>query len=239
MTDSKLKSDGGGDKPFHEEVGLDSRLEMQNALAARVERVHKEFEEGLEFIKNYTRSVTFFGSARCLENSPYYEKARRLAGRIAKELQYTVLTGGGGGIMEAANRGAYEAGGESVGLNIKLPKEQKKNTYTTDEMEFYYFFVRKVALSFAAEAYVFFPGGFGTMDEFFEIVTLVQTRKVPKVPIILYGDEYWQPLARFISEEIYKKHSAIDSEDISLYTITEDEDTIIEFIKKAPIIQTG
>jgi len=225
------------EKPFHEEV--QSRIEMQDEITKRVSKIEKEFQEAFEFIKNYPRSVTFFGSARLRDPHPLYQQARKLAGRIAKELQYTVLTGGGGGIMEAGNRGAFEAEGESVGLNIKLPSEQQENGFTTDSLELYYFFTRKVALSFAAEAYVFFPGGFGTLDEFFEILTLVQTRKVPTVPIILYGKEYWKDLESFISQNMYKELGAISEEDMSLFTITEDQDKIIKIIKESPIIQNG
>ncbi|MDP3996794.1 MAG: TIGR00730 family Rossman fold protein [bacterium] len=222
------------ERPFHEDV-THSRVAMQDEISGRVTRIEKEFKEAFEFIKCYPRSVSFFGSSRSRENDPYYEKARALAGRIAKDLQYTILTGGGKGIMEGANRGAFEAGGESVGLNITLPTEQLPNEYTSDQMNFYYFFTRKVALSFAAEAYIFFPGGFGTLDEFFEIATLVQTRKIPSVPIILYGREFWENLSHFIEENLLKKHGAIDEEDMSLYTITENEEEIIEIIKNAPL----
>ncbi|PIQ91326.1 MAG: TIGR00730 family Rossman fold protein [Parcubacteria group bacterium CG11_big_fil_rev_8_21_14_0_20_39_22] len=225
------------DRPFHE-ISM-SRIEMQSAITERVDRISKEFNKAFEFIKNYPRSVTFFGSARFRHASDHYEDAVRLAERISKELQYTVLTGGGGGIMEAANKGAFNAGGESVGLNIKLPTEQQENEYVTDIMEFYYFFTRKVALSFAAEAYVFFPGGFGTLDEFFEIVTLIQTRKIPQVPVILHGEDFWKPLNEFIRENMFEKHGAISQEDMLLYHITEDEDEIIDIIRSAPIRQTG
>ena len=220
-------------KPFHEENF--SRIEMQDAITARVSRISGEFKRAFEFIRSYPRSVSFFGSARFLENDPHYANAYRLAKRISSELQYTILTGGGAGIMEAANKGALETGGESVGLNIMLPEEQRRNHFTTDSMDLYYFFVRKVALSFAAEAYVFFPGGFGTLDEFFDIITLIQTRKIRRVPIILYGNDYWKNLHKFIADDLLKKHAAIDEEDMSLYTITENEDEILEIIRKAPV----
>ena len=158
-------------------------MEVHQAINKRLDRIYNEFKSAFEFIKKYPKSVTFFGLARIDENNPYYQKARNLAGRIVKELDYSVLSGGGGGIMEASNRGAFDAGGKSVGLNIRLPKEQIPNKYTTKTLELSYFFVRKVALSFAAEAYIFFPGGYGTLDEFFEIITLIQTRKIPQVPI--------------------------------------------------------
>ena len=145
-----------------------------------------------------------------------------------------VVTGGGPGIMEAANKGAFEAKGKSLGLTIKLPQEQTTNPYITNEVSFNYFFSRKVCLSFSAEAYLFFPGGFGTLDELFEILTLVQTRKIEKVPIILVGNDYWTALDAFIKEHLLSKEM-IDSEDITLYSISENEDEIIEIIRNAPV----
>jgi uncharacterized protein (TIGR00730 family) len=216
-------------------VGPMTKDEVQEAIRARVSEVDRELRGIFQFIKDYPKSVTFFGSARVDETNLYYNQARHLSARIAKELGYTVLTGGGGGIMEAANRGAHEAGGQSVGLNIKLPKEQQLNQYTSASYEAYYFFVRKVGLSFAAEAYLFFPGGFGTLDELFEILTLVQTNKIRKTPVILVGTEYWHKLNEFIAEMMLKKVHAIDQEDMNLYTITDDEDEIIRLIKETPV----
>jgi uncharacterized protein (TIGR00730 family) len=178
--------------------------------------------------------VTFFGSARTDENDSNYRKARSLANRIVKELNYAILTGGGPGIMEAGNRGAHEAGGKSAGLTIELPHEQLSNKYLTDEIRFHYFFSRKVCLSFAAEAYVFFPGGFGTLDEFSEILTLVQTGKIERVPIILVGRAYWKNLEHFFKESMIQ-NKMIEEDDLSLFTITDDEDEIIDIIKNAPI----
>jgi len=211
------------------------KQEVNEQIQSRVARIDREFLSAFQFITGFPRSVTFFGSSRFTEESEHYIQARRLAGRIVKDLGYTILTGGSAGIMEAANRGAFEAGGESVGLNIRLPKEQGRNKYTTAAIDFSYFFVRKVALSFAAEAYIFFPGGFGTLDEFFEIITLVQTRKIRKVPIFLVGKDYWEPLNVFIRENIYELHRAISRHDLDLYTITDDEDEIIQAIRSVPI----
>ena len=208
--------------------------QMSEAINKRIPLIFEEFSNGFEFIKNYPLSVTFFGSARMDENDPYYIKARGLAKRIVEELRYSVLTGGGPGIMEAANRGAYEAGGNSIGLTIDLPKEQKDNEYLTDKIGFHYFFSRKVCLSFSAEAYIFFPGGFGTLDEFLEILTLIQTNKIPLAPIILVGTEHWKPLEEFF-RNVLLKEKKINSEDLSLYTITDNEDEILKMIKAAPI----
>ncbi|MEK7642321.1 MAG: TIGR00730 family Rossman fold protein [Patescibacteria group bacterium] len=208
--------------------------EISEAAEKRVALIAKEFTDGFEFIKNYSKSVTFFGSARIEENSPYYQKARALASRITRELHYAVVTGGGPGIMEAANRGAYEAGGNSIGLTIELPEEQVNNPYLTDFLGFHYFFSRKVCLSFSAEAYLFFPGGYGTLDEFLEILTLVQTMKIPKAPIVLVGSEYWNDFHTLINKKLLES-GYIDIEDTSIYKITDDDDEILEIIKKAPI----
>jgi len=209
-------------------------LEISEASKKRVALIAKEFSSGFEFVRNYPRSVTFFGSSRTESDDPYYEKAKGLAGRIVKELHYSVTTGGGPGIMEAANKGAYEAGGNSLGLTIELPLEQMANSYLTDREDFHYFFSRKVCLSFSAEAYIFFPGGFGTLDEFLEILTLIQTNKIPKAPIILVGEFYWNPLQQFF-KEIVLKNNMINDKDLSLYIITDNEDEILKIIKEAPI----
>ncbi len=211
------------------------KSETDEAIHERTARIMREFTAGFELIRNYPRTVSFFGSSRFTETNEHYKHARTLAARIVKDLDYAVITGGGGGIMEAANRGALEAGGQSIGLNIRLPKEQTKNAYTTDGMEFAYFFTRKVALSFAAEGYIFFPGGYGTLDELFELLALIQTRKIRKIPIILIGKDYWEELHDFIRRNIYRNHQAIDEKDMELYTITDDDNEVVEIIKKVPV----
>ena len=212
-----------------------TQVDLQKEIRMKVSRIEKEFQSAFEFISKFPKSVSFYGSARVKEGNPHYEQARAIAGHISKKLGYTIITGGSAGIMEAANRGAFEAGGESVGLNIKLPREQSENMYTTASIEFSYFFVRKLALSFAAEAYIFLPGGFGTLDEFFEIITLVQTRKIRKIPIFLVGRDYWEPLHAFIKQNVYEIHQAIGKGDMSLYTITDNADEIIEVIRAVPV----
>jgi len=228
MSDTEKDEQNPGAEPL-------SKEEIASQIKSRVARIEREFLAAFDFIVGFPRSVTFFGSSRCTEGSPHYVQARRLAGKIAKELGYTVLTGGSSGIMEAANRGAFEAGGESVGLNIKLPKLQHANGYTTASIDFSHFFVRKVALSYAAEAYIFFPGGFGTLDEFFEIITLVQTHKIRRIPVFLVGRDFWEPLDHFIRREVHEIHGAIDKHDLTLYTITDNDEEIVEAIRKAPI----
>ena len=140
-------------------------------------RINDEFKKGFDFLKKFNATVSFFGSARFSENDPHAKMAETLAAKIVKELGYAVITGGGPGIMQAANKGATEAGGESLGIMIKLPMEQHTNKYVKEGVEFQYFFTRKTILTFAAEAYVVFPGGFGTMDELFEVATLIKTKR--------------------------------------------------------------
>ena len=211
-----------------------TKKEIEYASKLRVSRISKEFSRGFKFIKKYPKSVTFFGSARFKEDNIHYQQAKNIAEELSK-LGYAIVTGGGPGIMEAANKGAYEAGGASVGLDIRLPKEQITNPYVKDSVDFYYFFSRKVTLSFSAEAYLYFPGGFGTLDEFFEILTLVQTHKIPKVPIILIGSDFWKPLDEFIKKRLLKEHSTISNGDEELYKIIDNDEEIIEIVKNAPM----
>lgn len=200
----------------------------------RASRIANEFDRGLQFIKKYPKSITIYGSARFKANNLHYGNAYHLAFRLSK-LGYTIVTGGGSGVMEAANKGAKDAGGNSIGLNIELPTKQLLNSYVTDSLSFYYFFSRKTTLSFSSEAYVFFPGGFGTLDEFFEIVTLVQTQKIRIVPIILVGVDFWKPLQTFLEEECLKRHAAINRRELGLYIITDNHDEIVDIITNAPV----
>lgn len=191
----------------------------------RLGRIGREFKAGFEIVNKYHYTVTVFGSARFLEDNPHYQKARETGAMLARE-GFTVITGGGGGIMEAANRGAYEAGGKSVGFNIRLPHEQQLNPYVTESMSFRYFFARKVMLAYAASALICFPGGFGTLDELFEVVTLVQTGKMPPVPIILVGIDFWSPLDQFIKDKMLHGVGTISHGDEDIYAITDDIDAI-------------
>ncbi len=211
------------------------REEFCEDIDKRVHKIAKEFADGFVFVTNYPKSVSFFGSARFTPDNPNAQKAEHLAGRIAKELGYAVVTGGSAGIMAAANKGAFEAGGQSLGLNIKLPHEQLGNGYTTASLDFSFFFSRKTALSYAAEAYVFLPGGFGTLDELFEIITLVQTHKIRRVPIFLVGTKFWEPLGDFIKLYLYEIYHTINKNELDLYKITDDEDEIISIIREAPV----
>lgn len=195
--------------------------------------IQEEFRQGIDMISEFTPSVTFYGSARLEETNPSYVQAKSLAYRISKELGYIILSGGGAGIMEAANRGAYEASGKSVGLTIRLPHEQMTNKYVTDEIPFYFFFARQVAMSYTTEVCIFCAGGFGTFSELFEMLTLQQTGKIGKIPVILLGVEFWTPLDTLIREQLAEKYGVINLEDTDLYTITDDEDQILKIIAES------
>lgn len=195
----------------------------------RVFKIMSEFIEGFDIIRRYNRAVTIFGSTRSSLKDKVYTDAEELAGRLAKN-GFAVITGGSSGVMQAANKGAFEAGGASIGLNINLPDLQTYNPYLTEKFSFDHFFVRKVMLTYASEVYVYFPGGFGTLDEFFEIVTLVQSKKIRKVPIILFGKEYWKPLLAFIEKTLYLERSAIDEGDMNLYTLVDSVDDAYDYI---------
>ncbi|MBI4155958.1 MAG: TIGR00730 family Rossman fold protein [Candidatus Zambryskibacteria bacterium] len=211
-----------------------TKRELHDTAVERIHLIAKEFTAGFDFLKDYPKSVTIFGSSHITENNPYYWKARSLGGLIIKDLKYSVITGGGPGIMEAVNRGAFEAGGNSLGLTIELSHEQIRNKYLTKNLDFYYFFSRKVCMAFSAEAFVFFPGGLGTLNEFFEIITLVQTGKIERLPIILVGSEFWNKVDNFMKKELLVRE-LIESEDVNIYTITDDENEILEIIRNAPV----
>jgi uncharacterized protein (TIGR00730 family) len=199
----------------------------------RIFRIMSEFVEGFTFLARIHKNVTIFGSARLPETHPAYHLARSLAHRLA-ERGFTIVTGGGPGIMQAANQGATEAGGPSVGLNIQLPMEQRINPYVRQSMSFHYFFSRKVMLDFSAEAYVFFPGGYGTLDELFELLTLAQTGKLERsAPIILMGKDFWQPLASWLETTLLNKEHTIAPRDFALWTLTDDLDQVVTIIEEA------
>ncbi len=212
------------------EEAKQTRALKKTDMKARMKRINADFEQGFELIQQHPNTVAFFGSARLSEDNHHYQQARKLAHRIADELKITIVSGGGCGIMQAANQGAYDAHGGSLGMTIELPYEHVTNQYVKHASDFYYFFSRKVALAFAARAYIYFPGGFGTMDEFFEILTLKQTGKIRPIPIILVGTEFWQPLLDFIDTTLKQENATISPEDTELYTLTDDFDQIIDII---------
>ncbi len=204
-------------------------------IASHLERIHHEFEDGFHFLQKYPRSVTIFGSSMLSEDSKPYQMAVELSASIARDLKYAVVTGGGPGIMEACSKGAKDAGGQSVGLNISLPHEHGANPYTTDHMKFAYFFSRKTMLTFAAEAYVFFPGGFGTFDELFSILTLIQTGKIPHVPVILFDSDFWTPIIKNLNAMMLDKYQTIDPGDFDICRITDSVEETIRIISDAPV----
>ncbi len=204
-------------------------------IESHLERIHHEFEDGFHFLQKYPKSVTIFGSSMLGSDSQAYRSAEALSSAIAKDLKYTVITGGGPGIMEACSKGANEVGGQAVGLNVNIPHEHAANPYLTDHMKFAYFFSRKTMLTFAAEAYVFFPGGFGTFDELFSILTLIQTGKIPHVPIILFGSDFWSPIVKNLNSMMNGKYQTIDPEDFDLCKITDSIEETIKIIADAPV----
>lgn len=197
----------------------------------KIFRIMAEFIEGFEFLSKLKNEVTVFGSARSNPADPFYKLAQRF-GYLCAKGGFTVITGGGPGIMEAANRGAFDAGGESIGINIQLPLEQRENEYVKRSAAFHYFFTRKVMLSASSQAYIFFPGGFGTLDELFEMLTLIQTGKMSdQVPIILVSKKYWQPMITWLSESVYDEYHDINAEDLELFHLVDTAEEAFEIVK--------
>ena len=201
-------------------------LQLQAAMF-RLGEVDDQILAGYEGIKKYHKTVTVFGSARTLETNIYYQKAQEL-GRMLAQAGYAVITGGGGGIMEAANRGAKEAGGASIGFNIILPHEQSLNEHTTDSFAFSHFAPRKIVMTMMSDAYIYFPGGFGTLDELAEILTLTQTGKISKAPIFLYDTPFWSKWDDFVRSTMLEQEHVISPGDENIYTITENLEQILE-----------
>ncbi|MFH1766758.1 MAG: TIGR00730 family Rossman fold protein [Patescibacteria group bacterium] len=196
----------------------------------RIFRIMAEFVEGFQFLSQFSNEVTVFGSTRLPATNKWYQEAEKL-GRILAQNDFTVVTGGGPGIMEAANKGAHEAGGISVGINIQLPKEQRINPYVKTSRAFHYFFVRKVILAASAQAYVYFPGGFGTLDELFEILTLIQTKKSESMPVILVGKEYWDGWLNWVKSTVFEEFDAIDADDLEIFKIVDSAEEAYELVK--------
>lgn len=206
-------------------------LERQKFSANNLLKSDEEFIRAFEILSRNIKRVTIFGSARNLPaNEKYIKAAYDTASALAQE-GYTIVTGGGNGIMGASNKGAYDVGGKSVGFNIKLPHEQEPNPYTTDELTFRYFFTRKVALSFYSHAYIYFPGGYGTLDELFEIMTLIQTHKMPKLKVVLFGSDHWNDLDKFIQKHLLDD-GYISGNDEKIYTITDSVEELVRIINE-------
>ncbi len=212
-----------------------TKKEIINDIDRHISEIGKEFKSGFKLLEKYPKSVTIFGSARLTKESSHYIDAENLSKQIAEETGYAILTGGGPGIMEAANKGSFEAKGQSIGINITLPREQSINKYVSDSVSLDYFFVRKSLMCFSSECYVFFPGGFGTFDELFGTLTLIQTRKIPHVPIILFGSDFWSPVKDLIQDQMLDNHNTISPKDMDLFVITDSKDEVIKIIKEAPV----
>jgi len=215
-------------------IKMITKRELHETAIERIHHISREFTDSFNFLKKFPKSVSFFGGERIKEDDPYYEKTRSVANLIVKKLNYAVVTGGGRGIIGSSHMGAAQAGGKSIGFTIELPNHLIQNAFINANLNFHYFFSRKVALAFAAEAYIFMPGGFGTFDEFFEILTLVQTKKIEPVPIILMGSDFWKPFDAVIKKEMIGR-GTIDEHETDLYTITDDENEVIEIIRNAPV----
>ena len=208
--------------------------ELSKEESWRIFRIMAEFVESIEVLSNVHNAVTIFGSARVKPGDTYYQKAEKL-GQLLAQNGFAVITGGGPGIMEAGNKGAAEAGGQSVGMNIKLPFEQKPNPYANLQIDYKYFFIRKVMFVKYAMAYVIMPGGYGTMDEFFEALTLIQTKRVKSFPVILMGSEYWQGLLDWLKNTMLQKEM-IHPFDIEMIQIIDEPEEVVKHIKKYVIV---
>jgi uncharacterized protein (TIGR00730 family) len=202
--------------------------------AWRLFKIIGEFVEGIDTLHNLGPAVTFFGSARTGPDNPIYQKTEQIASLFVKN-NFAVITGGGGGIMEAANKGAAEAGGTSVGLNIILPFEQEPNPYANIRLDFKYFFIRKVMFIKYAAAYIIMPGGFGTLDELFEAVTLIQTQRIKSFPLILVGSNYWTGLIDWIKNRLLEE-KRISPEDIEILQIIDDPEEVVRAVNRRVII---
>ncbi len=195
----------------------------------RIFRIMAEFVDSFQTLSQAGPAVTIFGSARTKSNDKYYHAAQAIAKGLAQH-KLTVITGGGPGIMEAANKGAMQGGGKSVGLNIELPHEQTGNKFANVPVHFHYFFSRKVCFVKYSFGFVFMPGGFGTLDEFFEVLTLVQTQRIPEFPLVLYGKNYWNGLLDWIKSELLEHRNYISADDLSLLKIADTPEEAVDII---------
>ena len=200
----------------------------------RLFKIMGEFVDGVDALHDLGPAVSIFGSARITPNDAVYKKAEKIAELFVKK-GFSVITGGGGGVMEAANKGAADAGGTSVGLNIILPFEQEPNPFANVKLDFKYFFIRKVMFIKYASAYIILPGGFGTLDELFEAVTLIQTRRIKPFPLILVGSEYWAGLIDWIKDKLLGE-KRISSEDLEILQIMDDPEEIVKAVQKVIIL---
>jgi len=196
----------------------------------RVFRIMSEFVDGFEVLSQVGEAVSIFGSSRIGSGNKYYKLAEETSYLLAKE-GYAIITGSGSGIMEAGNRGARRAGGQSIGLNIQIPQEQKPNKYVDTLLDFHYFFVRKVMFVKYAKAFVIMPGGYGTLDEFFEAINLIQTLRIRKFPVVLLGKDYWKGMVDWLRETVLRK-ACISKEDLDIFTVVDTPREVVKAIKR-------
>ena len=196
----------------------------------RVFRIMSEFVDGFEVLSQIGKAVSIFGSSRTKAGAKYYKLAEEIAYLLAKE-GYAIITGSGPGIMEASNKGAKRAGGHSIGLNIQIPLEQKPNKYVETLLNFHYFFVRKVMFVKYAKAFVIMPGGYGTLDEFTEAINLIQTERIDKFPVVLFGSEYWKGMLDWMSDKVLK-NGCITKEELNIFTVVDSPGEVVGVIKK-------
>lgn len=196
----------------------------------RVFRIMSEFVDGFEILSKVGKAVSIFGSSRASSSNKYYKLTEEIAYLLAKE-GYAVITGSGPGIMEAANKGTKRAGGNSVGLNIQLPAEQTPNKYVDTLLDFHYFFVRKVMFVKYAKAFVIMPGGYGTLDEFTESLNLIQTQRIPKFPVVLFGSEYWKGMLDWLADTVLKNGN-ITKKDLNIFTLVDNPKEVVSVIKE-------
>ena len=196
----------------------------------RIFKIIAEFVDGFEVLSQVGEAVSIFGSSRIKPNNKYYKLAEETAYLLAKE-GYAIITGSGDGIMAAGNKGARRAGGQSIGLNIQIPQEQKPNKYVDTLLDFHYFFVRKVMFVKYAKAFVIMPGGYGTLDEFFEAINLIQTMRIRKFPVVLLGKDYWKGMIEWLRNTVLK-HACISPEDLDIFTIVDTPKEVVKAIKR-------
>lgn len=196
----------------------------------RLFRIMSEFVEGFEVLSEIGKAVSIFGSSRANPGNIYYRLTEEISYLLAKD-GFAIITGGGPGIMEAANKGAKRAKGHSLGLNIQIPSEQKPNKYIDTLLDFRYFFVRKVMFVKYAKAFVIMPGGYGTLDEFYEAINLIQTRRIPEFPVVLFGSEYWEGMIKWLHDEVLK-NSNISPQDLDLFKVTDSPKEVLQIIKR-------
>ncbi|MDD5019139.1 MAG: TIGR00730 family Rossman fold protein [Candidatus Omnitrophica bacterium] len=225
MKIKRRKKTGRDNHPLHTRIDV-----FEDSDRTRVCRIAREFDRGFRALSRFKNAVSIFGSSRLTSRDEYYKMAEKTAYLLSRE-GYEIISGGGPSIMEAANKGAVRGGGASIGLNIYIPTEQKPNPYIKTLLEFHYFFVRKVMFVRYAKAFVIFPGGYGTLDELFESVNLIQTGRIPQFPVILVGSRYWRGLLHWIMSVMLRR-GCIGKHDLSLFSLVDEPEDVVHIVNK-------